>query len=69
MAPQLAPVADQMLQSAGFVDQSPPPIIDGTGMPPPPQQMVDTIPENTNPLSPSNPGAGLTDGIEGGEIE
>jgi hypothetical protein len=58
-----------MLQSAGFVDQSPPPIIDGTGMPPPPQQMVDTLPKNTNPLTPVNPGVGLTDGIEGGEIK
>lgn len=31
--PQIAPIADQLLRSAGFKDQDAPPIVDGPGMP------------------------------------
>jgi hypothetical protein len=65
--PAIAPVADQILKSAGFQDADAPPIVDGSGIQA--QPVVDTIPENTNPLTPVNPGVGITDGIESGEVE
>jgi hypothetical protein len=65
--PAIAPVADQILKSAGFQDADAAPIIDSSGIQA--QPVVDTNPENTNPLTPVNPGVGITDGIEGGEIE
>jgi hypothetical protein len=61
--PQTAPIADAMLGSAGFEDRNAAPII--------PQQMggapTDTgmrVQQNTNPLTPANPGVGLNSGIE-----
>lgn len=63
MVPGVAPVADQMLRSAGMHDYDQPPIVGGVpaGVQPVP------LPENTDPLTPTNPAAGLDRGIEGGQ--
>ncbi|HEY3434239.1 MAG TPA: hypothetical protein VGK41_01165 [Solirubrobacterales bacterium] len=58
--PALAGLADQMLLSGGFVDADPAPVVpDASGLPPsaPP-------PTSTNPLTPDNPTAGVTAGLE-----
>lgn len=62
--PALAGLSDDMLLSSGFVDSDPAPIVPAAtalGLPPgaPP-------PVNTNPLTPDNPGRGVTAGIENG---
>lgn len=57
--PALASLSDQMLLSGGFKDQNAPPVVpDASGLPPaaPP-------PASTNPLTPDNPAAGLTQGL------
>lgn len=71
--PNVAPLADKLLRSAGFSDQDAPPIV--------PQadsfDVGDALPpeSNTNPLTPANPPLpdspveGVRDGIEGGEQE
>lgn len=58
--PQTAPLADGLLGSAGYVDHD-----GGAIVPEAPEGLpaVD-LPENTNPLTPANPGVGLNDGIE-----
>lgn len=58
--PQVAPLADAMLRSAGFEDQDAAPIVPSTptGLP------TAALPGNTNPLTPANPGVGLNAGIE-----
>lgn len=59
--PGLAPAADAILLSAGFEDKNEAPIFPAdVPLAPPPQ-------ENTNPLTPTNPDAGMTTGIESGE--
>ena len=58
--PALATLSDQMLLSGGFVDQNASPIVpDASGLPPaaPP-------PNSSNPLTPDNPTAGVTAGLE-----
>lgn len=74
--PQIASLADEILQSGGFEDQNAAPIIPqvaaGAGLTQaaPAQPLVDPndpngpAPTNTNPLTPSNPGVGLNAGIE-----
>lgn len=76
--PQVASIADEVLQSAGFVDQNPAPIIPqgqiGAGLTdlapaaPTIEAPIDDpngpAPTNTDPTAPSNPGVGLTAGIE-----
>ena len=63
--PQTAPVADQLLHSAGFVDKDQPPIVAApVGGQPTPQAALAGIERNTNPLTPANPGVGLERGIE-----
>lgn len=58
--PQVAPLADAMLRSAGFEDMDASPII-----PEAPQGLpVADLPTNTNPLTPTNPGVGIGEGIE-----
>ncbi|WP_034765304.1 portal protein [Chrysiogenes arsenatis] len=59
--PQVVPVADALLLSAGFQDKDQAPIVpqiagDMGG------QMIDA-PQNTNPLTPANPGVGINQGI------
>lgn len=62
--PQVAGLADELLQSAGFEDKNAPPIV--------PQIDASMIPaaplpgENTNPLTPPNPDVGMNAGIETG---
>jgi hypothetical protein len=65
MQPAIAPMADQMLASAGFVDANAAPII------PPPPPGVDPIevPQNTSPNFPPNPDVGLEAGIETGAMQ
>jgi len=64
MQPSIAPVADQMLASAGFQDADAAPAI--PNMP----AGIESVPmqENTNPLTPTNPAAGMNEGIETGEF-
>ena len=65
MQPSIAPMADQMLLSAGFIDANAAPII------PAPQPGVDPIdvPQNTSPNFPPNPNVGIDAGIETGAIQ
>ena len=59
--PAIAVPADQMLKSSGFVDQDQAPIVPSvqgvSGM---------QMPENTNPITPTNPVEGINQGIETG---
>jgi hypothetical protein len=66
MTPATAPLADQLLKSAGFVDADAAPIVPNAPL------GIDTLPmpENTNPLTPlnpANPAVGMNQGIEGGQ--
>jgi hypothetical protein len=61
--PGIAPMADRMLKSAGFVDQDAPPI-----MPTPPTGQGGQLAENTHPTFPANPELGLRRGLEGGVV-
>lgn len=58
--PATSGLADQLLRSAGYVDRDQAPIVPAA----PPGMPVAAMPENTNPLTPANPGVGLMDGIE-----
>ena len=62
--PAVAQAADAIAKSAGFIDQDAAPIIPqiAPGTPAVPPQ------ENTNPMTPVNPGVGMNAGIEGGGI-
>lgn len=61
--PATSGLADQLLRSAGYVDQDQGPIVPQApaGMPVPPEG---AIPANTNPMTPANPGVGMMAGIE-----
>jgi hypothetical protein len=63
LMPSIAPMADAMLMSAGFVDANPAPAIPSV---PIGAQGVEGLPENTSPNFPPNPNVGMTDGIETG---
>lgn len=61
--PQIAPVADQILKSAGMQDADQPPIIDSPGVTMPPMETE----QNTSPAfppRPGNPAVGINEGIE-----
>ena len=61
--PEISPLADEMLKSAGAVDQNEAPLV-----PDAPQGLQTAPPEqNTNPLTPANPAVGMNSGIEGGQ--
>jgi hypothetical protein len=73
--PQIASLADEILQSAGFEDQNPAPIIPqgqvGAGLteaapaqPLLPPEGAPATGESTNPLTPENPAVGVNAGIE-----
>lgn len=64
MVPSIAPMADQMLLSAGFEDQDAAPAIPEA----PAGAEGVAMPQNTNPLTPTNPAVGMTAGIEGGAL-
>jgi hypothetical protein len=53
--PAIAPLADAMLRSAGYEDKDASPIIPAPAAPIMPEQ----IPQNTHPLNPPNPEAGM----------
>lgn len=60
--PNVAPVADEMLASAGFVDSNAPPVIPEPG---PAQTTAAPLPsQSTNPLTPPHPDVGADAGIE-----
>lgn len=63
LVPGVAPVADQMLRSAGMHDYDQPPIVGAV----PAGVQAAPLPENTNPLTPTNPAVGMDRGIEGGQ--
>lgn len=68
LTPAIAPPADGMLLSAGFVDANAAPGIPGA---PPGTQGVEGLPSNTSPNFPPrlpSPVAGIDAGIEGGQI-
>ena len=60
--PQVSAMADALLLSAGYEDRDAPPIVPpapaGATVPP------GTLPQNTRPLTPANPGRGRRQGIE-----
>lgn len=60
--PPIAPVADQILLSAGFQDSNAAPIVAAPELP----IQTPALPENTNPLTPPNPDVGMRTGIEAG---
>ncbi|MGB4967051.1 MAG: hypothetical protein WBO35_02500 [Candidatus Saccharimonadales bacterium] len=62
LQPTIAPMADQMLVSAGFQDANAAPAIPNAPVGAQGVQM----PENTNPLTPTNPAVGMDAGIETG---
>ena len=58
--PALAGLADQMLLSGGFQDSNAAPVVpDASGLPPAPPP-----PNSSHPLTPDNPTAGVTAGLE-----
>jgi len=63
LMPSIAPMADAMLLSAGFVDANASPAIPSA---PAGAQGIEGLPENTSPNFPPNPDAGMNDGIEAG---
>ena len=65
--PAIAPLADTLLKSAGFEDQDAAPIVPEASASP--GITAPVAPRNTNPLTPANPGVGLTAGIETPTIE
>jgi hypothetical protein len=64
--PAIAPLADELLRSAGFQDKDAAPIVPnvpaGAQLPAPP------APESTNPLTPPHPDVGVNAGIESPEL-
>lgn len=65
--PAVAPAADQILRSAGFVDHDAPPIVAAA-----PAAAAAPVAHNTNPLTPALPAPasplnGINEGIEGGQ--
>jgi hypothetical protein len=63
LIPSIAPMADAMLLSAGFVDANASPAIPSA---PAGAQGIEGLPENTSPNFPPSAAAGLNDGIEAG---
>ena len=59
--PQTAGLADALLKSAGYVDRDAAPIVPPLSAPLP---GAEPPPANTNPLTPHNPQAGITAGLE-----
>ncbi len=63
--PQTAALADGLAKSAGFIDRNAGPIYPEIDQPMPSVDM----PENTNPMTPANPGVGMMAGIETQEAD
>jgi hypothetical protein len=68
LLPQVAPLADKLLRSAGFQDADEPPIVPNLevapGVIPLDGGAAQALPQNTNPLTPANPAVGMKRGIE-----
>lgn len=56
--PQVAPIADSSLESAGFEDKN------NTGTPQPEPMDIEVGPQNTSPMHPANPNVGIHEGYE-----
>jgi hypothetical protein len=64
--PAIAPLADELMLSAGFEDKNQPPVIPSIAAP------IETdpalmVPQNTSPNFPPQADRGFTQGIEGGQ--
>ena len=64
LQPTIAPMADQMLASAGFVDSNAAPAIPQAT----PGAEGVAAPINTSPMFPPNPDVGIEAGIESGQL-
>lgn len=64
--PAVAPIADELLKSAGFVDKDAPPIV--PAVPPGAQLPAPPASESTHPLTPPHPDVGVDAGIERPEL-
>lgn len=67
--PDVAPLADKLLRSAGFQDADAPPIVPNLEAAPGVVPLDGSaaaaqVPHNTNPLTPANPAVGMKSGIE-----
>lgn len=67
--PAISPLADALLRSAGYQDQDAAPIVPEFQAPGAAVPTVPEAPTNTNPLTPSNPGVGVNEGIETQALE
>lgn len=67
--PQVAPLADEVLGSAGFIDANGAPILPTVAGLEATPGLVPEPPKNTNPLTPRNPSVGMRAGIEGGNTD
>lgn len=65
--PQTAPIADQLLKSAGYQDKDQPPIVASPDGEIPNADLAN--PTNTNPLTPANPNVGIRQGIRTPQID
>ncbi|UYZ85320.1 genomic island protein [Entomomonas sp. E2T0] len=65
--PQTAPIADQLLKSAGYQDKDQPPIVATPTQQLPEAELAN--PTNTNPLTPANPDVGIMQGIRTPQID
>ena len=67
--PAVAPLADEMLASAGFEDKNGAPVVDGYGAAAEFAPAAGAVPTNTDPLTPANPAVGVTRGIRTPETD
>jgi hypothetical protein len=67
--PAVAPLADEMLASAGFEDKNGSPVVDSYGATAEFAPAAGSVPTNTDPLTPANPAVGVTRGIRTPETD
>lgn len=67
--PAVAPLADEMLASAGFEDKNGAPVVDSYGAAAEFAPAAGSVPINTDPLTPANPAVGVTQGIRTPETD
>ena len=64
LQPSISPLAEALLQSAGFKDANAAPIVPSV---PEGVQGIEGLPQNTSPNFPPNPDVGMNEGIEAGQ--
>jgi hypothetical protein len=67
--PAVAPLADEMLASAGFEDKNGAPVVDSYGAAAEFAPAAGSVPTNTDPLTPANPAVGVPRGIRTPETD